>query len=241
MKASVDIWKDEGMINRYLDTIRGAIPLAEIQLDIMMRLIAKFSNNVSTFLDLGCGDGILGNVILSRYASARGIFVDFSPQFLESAQENLADYPNCSFYELDYAQPTWFEPIQKHEPFEVIVSGYSIHHQPDDIKKRLYQDIYTLLNEGGVFVHTEHVSSHSTAYEELHEEYFIDSICQAEAKKGKTIDRKVIAEGFYKRADKASNILAPIEMQCDWLRDIGFENVDIPLKIFELGIFCGMK
>ncbi len=241
MNKEVDIWKDSKMISRYLDTIRGGIPLAEIQLDIMMRLIAKFSNNVSTFLDLGCGDGILGNIILSKYPDANGVFVDFSQQFLDSAKEKLAEYKNCSFYNLDYSDSSWFGPLEIHSPYNVIVSGFSIHHQPDEIKKRLYQDVYGLLNDGGLFVHSEHVSSHSPAHEDLYEEYFIDSICLAKEKKGEVVNRANEAESFYNRADKASNILAPIEDQCDWLRDIGFKNVDIPLKIFELGIFCGTK
>jgi hypothetical protein len=40
---------------------------------------------------------------------------------------------------------------------------------------------------------------------------------------------------------KEANILAPVETQCQWLREIGFEHVDCYLKIFELEVFDGVR
>ena len=37
------------------------------------------------------------------------------------------------------------------------------------------------------------------------------------------------------------NILAPVELQCEWLRRIGFEDVDCYFKIFELAVFGGRR
>ena len=39
----------------------------------------------------------------------------------------------------------------------------------------------------------------------------------------------------------AANILAPVEMQCDWLREIGYEEVDSYFRIYELAVFAGRK
>ena len=38
-----------------------------------------------------------------------------------------------------------------------------------------------------------------------------------------------------------SNILATVEKQCDWLLEIGFQEVDCYMKIFELALFGGVK
>ena len=49
------------------------------------------------------------------------------------------------------------------------------------------------------------------------------------------------AEAYYNRPDKKENILTPVDIQCQWLRDIGFQDVDCFLKIFELALFGGRK
>ena len=42
-------------------------------------------------------------------------------------------------------------------------------------------------------------------------------------------------------SEEFDNILAPVGDQCDWLREIGFEDVDCYFKIFELAVFGGRK
>ena len=53
--------------------------------------------------------------------------------------------------------------------------------------------------------------------------------------------RAEVETNYYNRPDKAANILAPVELQCQWLREIGFTDVDCYLKIFELAVFGGRK
>lgn len=50
-----------------------------------------------------------------------------------------------------------------------------------------------------------------------------------------------ISEEFAHRRDKEANILAPVELQCEWLREIGFEDVDCYFKVFEFAVFGGRR
>ncbi|EDY16777.1 conserved hypothetical protein [Chthoniobacter flavus Ellin428] len=50
-----------------------------------------------------------------------------------------------------------------------------------------------------------------------------------------------MARDYYARADKDAGVLAPLEVQCDWLRNIGFENVECFLKMQELAVFGGQR
>jgi hypothetical protein len=52
---------------------------------------------------------------------------------------------------------------------------------------------------------------------------------------------KEIAKTFYDNPLKKANILVPVELQCFWLKKIGFKEVDCYLKIFELALFGGIK
>ena len=36
-------------------------------------------------------------------------------------------------------------------------------------------------------------------------------------------------------------MIAPVEIQCEWLREIGFADVDFFFKVFELTLFGGRK
>jgi len=53
--------------------------------------------------------------------------------------------------------------------------------------------------------------------------------------------RPEIEKAYYQRPDKKENILALVETQCQWLRNIGFQDVDCFFKIFELALFGGRK
>jgi tRNA (cmo5U34)-methyltransferase len=97
------------------------------------------------------------------------------------------------------------------------------------------------LAPGGVFLNLEHVASATADIEKLFKELFIDHLWAYHQKQGSSDNRQQIADAYYNRPDKAANLLAPVETQCDWLREIGFGHVDCFFKIFELALFGGVK
>jgi SAM-dependent methyltransferase len=233
------VWQSSTLVQQYLQSTRGAIPLARDQLEVMMRLITARSEPVLSFLDLGCGDGILAGTILAQYPAATGVLLDFSKPILEAAQKKLSHIsPHLDFVVADYADPGWIELVNHAAPFEVIVSGYSIHHQPDGRKQTLYGEIYDLLKPDGFFVNIEHVASATPWVEWVWEEYFIDTLHSQQPERP---SRKHVADEYHDRPDREANILASVEIQCDWLRQIGFEDVDCYFKVFELAVFGGRR
>lgn len=244
MAVEVNVWQGAELSKLYLEGVRGAIPLAAEQIEVMLRLIQAGRPQLGRFLDLGCGDGILGRAVLSRYPEARGIFLDFSGPMLQAARERCAALGKpgqLEFILKDYGQPDWIEAVRHAAPFDVVISGFSIHHQPDARKRELYQEIYDLLAPGGFFLNLEHVSSSTPWLEKVADEMFVDSLYQFHQRNGADKPCEIIAQEFYNRPDKAANILAPVELQCDWLRQLGFIHVDCYLKVFELALFGGMR
>jgi SAM-dependent methyltransferase len=238
------VWQTAELTQTYLEGVRGAIPQAEVQLEVMLRLIEAAGVDVTAVLDLGCGDGILGQLVLDRYPAAHGVFLDFSAPMLAAAAKRLAGYGNVTLVEADYGQSGWLEIVNRQSKivnFDVIVSGYSIHHQTDGRKQTLYAELFNLLRPGGIFINIEHVSSHSAWGKEVFDEMFIDALHHYHQQNGKSQSRTEIAHDFYNRPDKGANILALVESQCEWLRQIGFERVDCYQKLFELAMFGGVK
>ena len=237
-----EAWKSSDLAKTYLEGVRMGIPLAEEQIALMLRLAAARDEPVSSFLDLGCGNGILASALLDSYPEARGVLVDLSTPMLDAARQALSTRDaRLTFAELDYGDPSWSESVVQHGPFDVVVSGFSIHHQTDVRKRGLYREIFELLGPDGLFVNIEHVASPNAWVRERWDEYCIDSLYASHLEGGGTRSRDEVATEFYHRPAKAANILALVEDQCTWLRQIGFQDVDCYLKILELAVFGGRR
>lgn len=237
-----EVWKSKEVAERYLNGMRGAFPLAKEQIEIMLRVIAGCDLKIEKFLDIGCGDGILTSFILQQYPSASSVLLDISEPMLQAAKEKLVNYnEKLEFLLLDYGDSQWIERLKTFGPFDVIVSGFSIHHQNDSRKQELYSEIFELLEPGGLFLNLEHVSSSSEWVSHLFEECFIDSLYNMYLRNNTGKTRQEAADDFNRRDDKEANILAPVEKQCEWLRNIGFQDVDCYFKVFEFALFGGRK
>lgn len=236
-----EVWKQSAVVNRYLSS-RTAIPMVPEQIGIMMSILKSRSQPVRNFIDLGCGDGILGATILNEYPSARGVLADFSEPMLVQAREQLKAFADqLGFENLDYGDPAWVRRMQPLGPFDAIVSGYSIHHQPDARKREIYEEIYSLLEPGGWFINIEHVASEAQLTIDLFNKHIIDRWYEQEKLKGGTRTREEIAETYMNRPDRDANILLSVETQCKWLREIGYEQVDCYFRVLELAVFAGRK
>ena len=176
-ERTANAWKSPELTHSYLSGVRGAIPLADVQIDVMLRLVEANGRPVHSFLDLGCGSGVLAAALLQRFPTAHGVLLDFSPPMLDAAGEQLAPYGDQITYVLaDYGEPYWQAALGDAPPFDVIVSGFSIHHQPDQRKRSLYVELFALLQAGGFFINVEHVASATRWLEERFEEYLPDPL-----------------------------------------------------------------
>ena len=236
-----EIWKQSAVVNRYLSS-RVAIPMVPEQIGIMMSILKSRQQPVKNFIDLGCGDGILGATILNEYPSAHGVLADFSEPMLAQAREQLNGFSSQLVFEnLDYGDPAWVSRMQAYGPFDAIVSSYSIHHQPDVRKREIYAEIHSLLEPGGWFINIEHIASEAQLTVDLFNKHIIDHWYEQEKLKGGTRTYEEIAETFMNRPDKDANILLSVDTQCNWLRELGYEQVDCYFRIYELAVFGGRR
>lgn len=236
------VWQSAPLAAKYVDEVRAALPLANEQIAMMLRIVGAFCPRPERVLDLGCGNGILGAALLDRFPECSCVFADFSAPMLASAREAQAPFDGrTAFVDVDYGAPEWPAAVAAHVPFDAIVSGYSIHHQTDERKRGIYREIFDLLAPGGVFINVEHVASATSALETEWNELLTNAIYETALANGKDTTRDAVYRELVDRPDKDANILAPVEDQCSWLRAIGFENVDCYLKVMELAVFGGQR
>lgn len=234
-------WKSKNLSETYLEGVRSAIPFANEQLEILLRVIKFFKPEVNSFLDLGCGDGVLGKTLFSNCPDSRGIFMDFSEPMIKAAMQKCRKYRHQALFVVqDFGAEDWLESISEELPVDVVISGFSIHHQNDNNKKRIYREIFDkILKPGGVFLNLEQVKSPTKEIETIFNEFFMNRMRNFQEENKTNILIETIEEEFYK--DKKVNILTQVEEQCEWLRVIGFTQVDCFFKAFELSIFGGVK
>lgn len=234
-------WRNEALARTYLEGVRGAIPAAELQIRVLLKIVSEWCPNPREVLDLGCGDGILGRTVADASPGARITYVDFSAPMLEALRLKLDPRTQARIVPADLGSRDWLDQVSARGAVDLVVSGFSIHHQTHARKRELYAEIYEILEPGGVFLNLEHVLSPSDAVGHLFDSHFIDSLFDYHRAKDPAVTRDSIANAFYNRPDKEENILAPVFEQCGWLREIGFTDVDCFFKLFELALFGGRK
>lgn len=177
-------------------------------------LLGCVSNGASRILDLGCGDGRLLALVLERFPNATGVAVDFSPAMLERVRRRFAADKRVEIlrHNLD-------DPLPELGSFDTVVSSLAIHHVTDERKRELYTEVFHLLAPAGVFCNLEHVASPTPR---LHLQ-FLTAL-------GKSLE-----------TEDPSNKLLDVETQLDWLRSLGFEDVDCYWKWRELALLAGVK
>ncbi len=165
-------------------------------------------------LDLGTGDGRLLALVKLDRPQATAVAIDFSPVMLQAAQSRFADDPMVEIISHNFD-----DPLPDLGPFDAIVSSFAIHHCSHARKRSLYAEVYQLLEPGGIFCNLEHVASPT---ERLHDQ-FLQAI------------------GYTRDTEDPANQLLSVEIQLEWLRSLGFIDVDCYWKWLELALLIGIK
>ena len=113
----------------------------------------------TSLLDLGCGDGRLAALVLDRCPSvSRVVALDRSPPMLELAARRFRDDERVLVRAGDLNHP--IGPLGS---FDLVVSGFAIHHLEDQRKRSLFREIAAQLTPGGRFFNLEVTSSSTPA------------------------------------------------------------------------------
>jgi tRNA (cmo5U34)-methyltransferase len=228
-------WQRPEIAAAFVDARRRLVPYGEDQLAMLLHLVRRFRPAPGLLLDLGCGDGTVARAVMEAWPETRALLVDFSEPMLERAREAMAAFSNrCEIREADLREP--ISGLAPAGGVDLVVSGYAIHHLPDDRKRSLYAEVHHLLAPGGLFVNLEHVASASPALEALWDDLFIDHQAAVSGR-----SREEVSREYHGRPDRLDNILAPVEEQLRWLREIGFLHADCYFKWLELAVFGGVR
>jgi trans-aconitate methyltransferase len=231
-------WQRKDTVASYGHSRQG-IPFTEEQFDLVDRVLRAHHVPVRRVLDLGCGDGIATQALLDRYEVDVAVLVDFSEPMLAAARQRFSPATmDVQIVNGDLLGSDWLADVEAKGPYDVVVSRYAIHHLPDQRKRSLYAEILALLSPGGMFINMEHVKSPTSRYQAAFDQMLVDGIHSLAADQQTKED---VERAYRNRQDAETNILAPVDEQCQWLRDLGYVDVDCFFKALELAAFAGRR
>jgi tRNA (cmo5U34)-methyltransferase len=140
--------------------------------------------------------------------------IDFSDLMLARARKHFDGDQRIELVKHDLT-----EPLPDLGRFDAVVSSFVIHHLEHERKRTLYAEVFNLLQPGGVFANFEHVASPTR---QLHLAFF-EAI-------GEPIEHE----------DLSDNLL-DMHTQLQWLREVGFDDVDCYWKWLEMALLVGVK
>jgi tRNA (cmo5U34)-methyltransferase len=209
--STVNLWDTPEHALGYLARVDTIPHRAEGERSLLEWLPARLNR----VLDLGSGDGRLLALVKLAHPEVEAIALDFSPVMLERLRVRFGtdDRVTVVAHDLDDPLPPSLDT------FDAVVSSFAIHHVSHERKRTLYEEIYARIRPGGIFCNLEHVASPSDA---LHVKFLA------------VMD--VLPEN-----EDPSNKLLDVETQLEWLRAIGFVDVDCHWKWRELALLAGTK
>ena len=202
-------WNDPEQVGWYTSRIGGLEPRRAGEA-VLLEVLPDAPRRV---LDLGCGDGRLGGLVLDARASVEHLVaVDRSPPMLERARQRFGGDARADVRQWDLADA--ITPLGR---FDLVVSGFAIHHLADERKRELFGEVVAQLAPGGTFANLEVVQSATPG---RHAEFL--------AAIGRT-------------ADDPEDHLAPVEDQLTWMGASGFTDVDCLWRWRGFALLVGVR
>jgi tRNA (cmo5U34)-methyltransferase len=212
----------------YDDQIRRAIPGYDEALELLVAVVARSCAAPRWILDLGVGTGNLAGLLLRAFPDARLTGIDIVPEFLEIAEHRLREFHDrVEFVEADLASYEFPQGL------DVVVSAFVLHHTEDVTKRRIYEQVHSSLNVGGFMANADFVDSASPLFSRVFDELRVVYMRQS----GLTEERIRVEHFEHRKLERPT----PMEVQLEWLRSIGFVDVDCVWKYLNLAVFAGVK
>lgn len=231
-------WADPEFIQEYLDNAEAYVPFRQAKLEMLRMFYLHFlsGKEVRKILDLGCGDGVIADVIIRADSGVRATLVDGAEEMLDKARERFSGNENVGF------MCTSFQDLMSGDllpdDFDLAVSSLAIHHLEPEQKDALYRYVYSRLRSGGYFVNIDVVRGPTDDLEDWYMEVWKEWI-EGKKRAGETEqDFSDITRRYQENEDNRPDTL---DFQLESLRNAGFEQVDCYYKYGVFTIFGGRK
>jgi len=229
----------------FLELANVAVPGREEQIEILLDLVPAANDDDFDIVELACGEGILGERLLERYANARWLGLDGSPAMLAAASERLlrlAERAEVREFQFTGSDSLAGTP----QPLRCVLSSLAIHHLAHDAKAALYKSIHARLEPGGALIVADAVEpgnmyARRAAVAAWHRIAREQSLAQTGSA---ALYERAAAEGWAPPETdepEPGEMPAHISDHLDWLKQAGFADVECFWRRAGIAIYGGYR
>jgi tRNA (cmo5U34)-methyltransferase len=236
MKPAVQDWTDPAWVAEWLGNRTAGNPGRQAQLEMLLTLLGQVQPRGLRVLDLGCGDGLVAELILQQLPESYVAGTDFSPPMLEAAAARLRAYPGR--YALYRRALDDGSPLAGEGPFDAVIGIQSIHHLDRPGKQALFAWVADHLRPGGLFLLSDRVMLAAAALFPYHQALYA---AQQARHGGPPLPAGYGYAAHLHTLGLRADLPDTVEDQLTWLRAAGFGAADCFYRSIERAVFGGLK
>ncbi|HVB05324.1 MAG TPA: class I SAM-dependent methyltransferase [Acidimicrobiales bacterium] len=232
--TNADLWKSDAVVANWAAQVGDREARRRAQWELMAQLLPYREDEDFTFLDLGAGMGAAAQVLLECYPHAHAVLGEYSPPMIAAGTEAMARFGERARYvEFDMGGAPWPEEIPT--ALDAVVTSQCVHHLSDERKASLFAELFARLAPGGWYLNYDPVTSDDpvvdAAWQRANERQDPEA-----AEKARHLSPEAQA-----RHENHVRYMIPLEPQLGYLREAGFEAVDVYWKHLDYVIYGGRR
>lgn len=209
-------------------TILKLIPYYPQMIQALVSAIPFKESEKINIIDLGCGTGYISMKIKERFPKSKLTCLDFAENMITQARIRLKKYDSINFYNED------FRKFEFDKTYDVAVSSLALHHlETKKEKKKFYSKIFDSLKSRGVFYNADIILGSNDYLQKLY-------ISKWKEFMSRTISTKEIEDTWMTKHHKEDHPEILLD-QLEWLKEIGFTEVDVVWKYYNFAVYGGTK
>jgi len=212
----------------YDNLILKLIPRYKEMITSLIASIPFDSSKPIKVLDLGCGTGNTSKAVKNRFPHANITCIDLAESMIEMARYKLSKYDDIEYHVADMRE------FEFGCGYDLVISSLAMHHlETDEEKIEIYRRIYDALRKGGAFYNGDNVLGSNQHLEKVNleqwKEFMLESVSLRE------IEEKWLPTHYDE--DHPASLMDHL----DWLREVGFKEVDVVWKYIIGAVYGGVK
>ncbi len=132
--------------DEYEELMVKLVPQYLEQHQIIYSLLPNDDKNYRV-LDLGCGNGILSELVFRKLLNSHIVGFDLTESMLKAFKKKMSKYSGR--FELIQGD---FRTDSIGNEYDIIIAGLTLHHLTWEEREKFYKTLYSSLNEGGLFI-----------------------------------------------------------------------------------------
>jgi tRNA (cmo5U34)-methyltransferase len=232
-------WANREFAQEYVENADHYIPERRALFDVLRSFYRAFVAKPSERMrvcDLGCGDGVLTEQLLRADPLIEPTLVDASTEMLDAARKRLLPLKQVQFVNASFGKFT--EGIAELGCFDLVISGFAIHHLNRAERRALFAAVSRHLAGGGFFLNVDIGLPEHALYTEWQYALWREWIVRHSERLG-------LGAAFLDVPQKAQanpdNQYTSLNEQLTDLRDAGFQDVECHYKNGIFALYTGRR